>query len=132
MIRIFLDFDQTVVVGPYPIMDELVPGAIEGVKLLQEKGYKIILNTFRADIGRDKLKEAIHLLKENGIEIDDYLLTKVMPGTFSLKGLKNISHFPVTMYIDDMCPGIPKKGNGLVEYVDWERVIRAFEKEGLL
>ena len=130
---IYLDFDQTVVVGPYPIMDEIVPGAIEGIKLLQEKGYKIILNTFRADIGIKQMFPAIDFLKNNGIFVDDHCSKKVMPGAFNLKGLKSIAHFPTTkVFIDDMSRGVPLIGNGATEYVDWKRVIKAFKDEGLL
>lgn len=131
--NIILDFDGTVVVGPYPSMDEVVPGAIEGIKLLQEKGHRIILNTFRADIGIKQMGAAVDLLKNNGIRIDDYMNKKVKPGAFNLRGLKSIASFPTTkVFIDDMSINIPKIGNGIVEYVDWKRVMKAFRDEDLL
>ena len=134
MMDIILDFDQTIVVGPYPSMDEIVPGAIEGVKLLKEHGYKIILNTFRADIGMIPLQNALSFLKQHDIMVDDFYDNKFKPGAFNLKGIPRFNGVPINVkiYIDDISPGIPKIGNGLIEYVDWERVINAFKKEGLL
>lgn len=131
---IYLDFDATVVVGPFPDTSQIVPGAIDGIKKLQKSGFKIILNTLRADIGEKHLIKAITVLKDHGVDIDDYVIRKVPPHNFDLHGALKFKQlgFNTKIFIDDISRGIPLKGNGVVEYVDWDRVMKAFEDAGLL
>ena len=79
---VFLDRDGTINVDkryPHKIEDlEIIPGAIEGLKILQKSGYSLIIVTNQSGIGRGRyteqdyfdFRDCLHrtLLKE-GIEI---------------------------------------------------------------
>ena len=134
-----LDFDGTVVVGPYPSIKYLVPGAIEGIKLLKESGHKIILNTFRADIGDQALREALGVLKENGITIDDFNQNKLKPGVFNLSQIQSLIRMSgiiginnVTIFIDDESSLIPLTTFYQRNIVDWGKVMKMLKKEGIV
>lgn len=137
--NIQLDFDRTVVVGPYPAVDRLVPGAIDGIKKIQAAGHKIILNTFRADIGDDVLREAFRVLEENGIVITDFNKNKIKPGIFNLSQIASLARMSqnlgvsnVSIFIDDESQMIPLTKFFSYDIVDWPKVIRQFKSEGLL
>ena len=68
---ICIDFDGTIVDHAFPEIGKPVPGAIEWIKKLQEKGAKIILFTMRSDGQQygDVLTHAVDYLKQNGIEL---------------------------------------------------------------
>ena len=109
------DFDATLNKFSYPDLGEAVPGAIEGIKLLQSMGYKITLFTMRSG---DLLAEAVYWLKRQGIEL--YGVNQTPCQTSWTSSPKAYGHF----YIDDAaigCPLIyPKVGR---HYVDWPKVI---------
>lgn len=132
--RILLDFDQTFVVGPFPLIDKIVPGAIETLLLLQEK-HDIILNTYRANISQERLSEAVDLLTKKGIYLSYVLPEKKNPPDFLVKGIPEMAkllNISMDIYIDDAARFIPLISVGKIECVDWDRVKRIFEKEGLL
>lgn len=113
---ICVDFDGSVSKHSYPELGEAVPGAIEGVKFLQSRGYKITLFTMRSG---DLLAEAVYWLKQQGIEL--YGVNKTPNQESWTSSPKAYGHF----YIDDAaigCPLIyPKTGR---HYVDWPKVIQ--------
>lgn len=117
-----VDFDGSVNKFSYPGLGEAVPGAIDGIKFLQSKGYKITLFTMRSD---DLLEQAVNWLKSQGVELQGINHT---PGQRSwTNSPKAYGHF----YIDDAaigCPLIyPIIGR---HYVDWPKVIDIiFERE---
>lgn len=110
-----LDIDGTTVKHVYPELGEPVPGAIEGIKFLQSKGYKITVFTMRSG---QQLQEAIEFLKFHGIQ--PYGINQTPGQTSWTSSPKAYAHF----YIDDAaigCPLIhPKVGR---HYVDWPKVI---------
>ncbi len=61
---IAVDFDGTIVIHKYPAIGKEIPYAIKTLKLLQQKGHKIILWTYRA--GKD-LEEAVQFCKERDL-----------------------------------------------------------------
>jgi hypothetical protein len=62
--KIYLDFDGTVVEHFYPLIGAYNPGAIEVLYLLQAKGYELILNTYRSEIKDSSLNEALHYINQ--------------------------------------------------------------------
>lgn len=109
-----IDFDGTMVKHKYPEIGEPVEGALEVVHELMEAGHKIILYTMRSD---ERLEEAIHYLKEEGIEL--YGVNKNKTQRFWTKSPKVFCN----ILIDDCALGCPlvdvEKGR---PYVDWEEV----------
>lgn len=125
--KIYLDFDGTMVEHKYPMLGAPNHGAVDVVKKLQGASHKIILNTYRANLD-DGLEEAINYLKGNGIEIDRYVGKKVSPSPWDWE------FFEVNdlIYIDDICDGIPMRRTKFIQggwMVDWNELDRQFSKK---
>ena len=105
---IAVDFDGTIVKHKYPAIGKEIPFAIETLKLLQKKGHKLILWTYRAGKNLDeavKFCEArglfFHAVNSNfeGEQFDDSISRKIY----------------ADLYIDDRnILGIP----------DWEKLFK--------
>lgn len=65
MLTIAVDFDGTIAEDAYPKIGKAMPFAFETLKMLQDKGHRLILWTVRT--GRP-LREAVEFCKKNGIE----------------------------------------------------------------
>lgn len=63
--KLAIDFDGTIVEHQYPRIGKELPGAFSTLKALQEKGYLLILWTFRSGA---YLQEAIDYCRKNGLE----------------------------------------------------------------
>ncbi len=61
---IAVDFDGTIVEHKFPKMGKEIPYAIKTLKLLQQKGHKLILWSYRH--GKE-LKEAVEFCKKRGL-----------------------------------------------------------------
>ena len=61
---IAVDFDGTIVQHKYPKIGKEIPFAIKTLKLLQEKGHKIILWTYRSG---DELEDAVKFCNKKGL-----------------------------------------------------------------
>lgn len=61
---IAVDFDGTIVQHKYPKIGKEIPFAIKTLKLLQQKGHKLILWTYRS--GKE-LEEAVKFCEEKGL-----------------------------------------------------------------
>ena len=113
-LTIAVDFDGTIVEHQYPKIGPLVPGAIEGIKLLKDCGFNIVLNTMRGD---DRLAEAVQFLLDNGIELDGVNRANNQDWTTSPKVYAQY-------YIDDASVGIPIISEPRKRvYVDWSQTI---------
>ncbi|TYA84118.1 BT0820 family HAD-type phosphatase [Seonamhaeicola marinus] len=62
---IAVDFDGTIVEDAYPKIGKPQLFAFDTLKMLQEKGHRLILWTYRCGT---KLDEAVEFCKENGLE----------------------------------------------------------------
>jgi hydroxymethylpyrimidine pyrophosphatase-like HAD family hydrolase len=71
---IAVDFDGTIVEHQYPKIGKEMLFAFETLKLLQKKGHRLILWTFRSG---KYLDEAVEYCRENGIEF--YAVNKSYP-----------------------------------------------------
>jgi len=70
--KIYLDFDGTVVEHEYPEIGKYNKGAFKVIKKLQDAGHEIILNTYRADCN-DGTLEAAKAYLDQATSIDPIL-----------------------------------------------------------
>jgi len=83
--RIYLDFDGTIVEHNFPAVGEENPNAVKVISMLQRAGHDLILNTYRADIDLTYVQEAISFLNSNpnlSKPIDAFLPKKTRSKTF--------------------------------------------------
>lgn len=73
-LKIAVDFDGTIVEHRYPDIGEEMLFAFEALKMMQQKGYKLILWTYRTG---EHLDAAVNYCKENGVEF--YAVNKNFP-----------------------------------------------------
>ncbi len=138
--RIYLDFDGTVVEHHYPKMGRANFGCMEVIKKLQDAGHEIILNTYRADCADGTLQQAIEYFKYA------YRVTKEHDDRFELLPFEHTKakiHAPEfdmdraiiedVLFIDDQAQGTPLKPavmtNG--KMVDWDVLDKLFNIHGL-
>lgn len=89
-----IDFDGTIVENRYPSIGKPMLFAFETLKKLQEKGFILILWTYRSG---NKLDEAVEFCKKNGIEF--YAINKSFPEEeYSNKMSRKIN---ADIFIDD-------------------------------
>lgn len=93
--KIAVDFDGTIVESKYPDIGKPKLFAFETLKKLQEKGYILILWTFR--YGKE-LDEAVQYCKKNGLEF--YAVNASFPGEEFKLG-KMSRKIDVDIFIDD-------------------------------
>ena len=129
--RVYLEFDGTVVEHAYPRVGKVVIGAFETIEKLQKKGYEICLNTYRADLdGEEGIQYALKILNTMGLRynvkqggeftpIENVVNKKItpIPWSESLNGKK-------FLFIDDQAYGTPLVHATFEPgfMVDWEKV----------
>ncbi len=103
---IAVDFDGTIVRHKFPAIGKEIPYAIKTLKLIQQKGHKLILWTYRS--GKE-LEEAVKFCEERGLifhAVNNDFEGEEFDNTYSRK-------IYADMYIDDRnILGIP----------DWEKI----------
>ncbi len=113
---IAVDFDGTVVEHEYPAIGKTKLFAFETLKALQEKGFRLILWTYRA--GKE-LDEAVEFCKENGVEF--YAINKNYPEEEYVEG--EISRkINADIYIDDKNIG---------GFLGWSKIWELITQESL-
>ena len=149
-----VDFDNTIVIDEWPEIGALIPGAIETLRELKEKGHTLILYTQRNDdyyaycpelvVYGNKhgksfkntvnlLSPVIDFLKEQGIGFDAVNENPQFEAECQDYGRK--VYFDVL--IDDHCAGIPRKTvknskGDWCEVIDWVALRRWLIQEGIL
>lgn len=124
---IAVDFDGTIVEDAYPKIGKPMLFAFETLKMLQQKGHRLILWTYRSE---EKLDEAVAFCKDNGIEF--YAINQSFPEeefktTISRKihadlfiDDRNIGGFlgwgEIYQMITNSAPPKPKKKKGLFHF----------------
>jgi phage tail sheath gpL-like len=132
--KIYLDFDGTVVEHYFPEIGAENPHAIQVIARLQAAGHDIVLNTYRADIDQKHVQEAldhIHSFEEIKQPIEKFLPQKLEPRSFDLDLAKESNQ----LYIDDISTGIPMRRNIVLEHgmmVDWVELEKKLEEAGIL
>ena len=130
--KIYLDFDGTVVEHYFPEIGAENPHAIKVSARLQAAGHEVVLNTYRADIDMQHVQEAldfIHSFDEIKKPIEKFLPKKLEPRSFDLDVAKESNQ----LYIDDIATGIPTRRNIVLEHgmmVDWLELERKLEEAG--
>lgn len=135
---IYIDFDQTLNVGPYPKFTEPVPGSIETVKELIRNRHELVLNTYRVHV--DQMGKCFEWLEKHGISSMKPSRVKLDPMSY-LKSIKNLTgrntmflnnSNAFSLYIDDMAKGIHTKEHNGINLVDWSRVREDLVNIGLI
>jgi hypothetical protein len=132
--RIYLDFDGTIVEHHFPAIGAENPNAIKVISMLQLAGHDLVLNTYRADIDLSYVHEALNFLNSHPNlfkPIETFLLKKLDPKNFNLENAKACNQ----LYIDDVAKGIPMRKNEALEYgmmVDWIALEKLLKKEQLI
>ena len=131
--KIYLDFDGTVVEHYFPEIGVENPHAIKVIARLQAAGHEIVLNTYRADIDVQHVHEAlefIHSFEEILQPIEKFLHQKLEPRSFDLDIAKESNQ----LYLDDIAEGIPMRRNIVLEHgmmVDWVELEKKLEEAGI-
>jgi hypothetical protein len=138
--RIYLDFDGTVVEHAYPRMGRANFGCMEVIKKLQDAGHEIILNTYRADCADGTLEQAIKYFESA------YRVTKDHNTDFELVPFTHTKHkihppefdmdramIEEVLFIDDQSPETPLKNAAMTngKMVDWDALDKIFTQYGL-
>lgn len=116
---IAIDFDNTMVLDDYPKIGQDNPMAVDTMKLMLERGHKIILYTIRQG---EELDAAVKWCEDRDIEL--YGINKNKAQSSWNKSPKIYAHY----YIDDKNIGIPLK-NGAV---DWDKLQNDLKNLGLI
>lgn len=135
--KIYLDFDGTIVEHQYPLIGRCNVGCLEVIDKLIKAGHEIVLNTMRVEFDNRLLMEAIEFINhsmtnlKNNTQIYSFKNTdyKYDPTKWDWE-----LHFTTgRIFIDDVCEGIPLK-NGISlnrKMVDWDMVNLEFKEHGL-
>lgn len=115
----YLDFDRTIQELAYPDTDInfLNENCIEFIKKVKEIGYKLVLNTYRADLKNGSLEQEIQSMA-SFIEFDEISSNKIAPHKFDLSSDQ--------LFIDDESMGIPLKNSQKIlgaKVVDFSKII---------
>lgn len=110
---IAVDFDGTLVEHRYPAIGKEIPYAFEVLKILQQKGHKLILWTYRTG---DNLTEAVEYCKKKGVEF--WAVNESYPGENHEKNRSR--KINAEIYIDDRNIG------GLVS---WTEILQMLHPE---
>ena len=101
---IAVDYDGTITLrNSYPNVGEFKPGAIEVLKGLKKKGYKLILWTCRSGAELEVIVEA---MKKRGLVFD--AVNDQLPDIKSMYDIDSRKVF-ADMYIDDLAYGSPAR-----------------------
>lgn len=113
-----IDFDATIVEDAFPSIGNPNPGAIEVMRELMAKGYRLILNTLRTD---DMLNQALVYCNKNYI---DFWGVNENPDQKDWNDARKIH---ANVYIDDKGAGTPLKvGSNGKPCVDWAKLRELF------
>ena len=129
--KIYLDFDGTVVEHAYPNMGEPNPMALEVIKKLKDAGHDIILNTYRANLDKKLLQDSIDYLNQkvftdNNVKFVD---SKIDPWTFDWDRITTND----VLFIDDIAQFIPLRPQVKIpgSMVDWVELDYQLQENGL-
>lgn len=127
---VYLDFDGTVVEHQYPQIGRCNFGGYKVIKALQEAGYEIILNTYRADLSKEALDKALDYVNRLWGMVEGDFETNLTPIAATNKKLHpqewDMQTFMQTeiIYIDDSSQKSPLKPAVMSAgyMVDWAKI----------
>lgn len=140
--KIYLDFDGTVVEHQYPRMGRCNFGCIEVIKKLQDAGHEVVLNTYRANISPSALQQALDFLNVNawaflnGKQDHFFELKPIVALPEKLHPAQwdwNLMNQTDAVYIDDVALHMPLKPAVMSEgkMVDWGQINLEFIENGM-
>lgn len=135
--KIYLDFDGTVVEHQYPLIGRCNLGCLEIIDKLNKSGHEIVLNTMRVEFDNRLLMEAIEFINhsmtnlKNNKQIYSFKNTdhKYEPTKWDW----DLHFYTGRIFIDDVCEDIPLKNEILSsrKMVDWDILNLEFKEHGL-
>lgn len=141
--KIYLDFDGTVVEHEYPKIGRCNYGCFEVIKKLQDAGHEIVLNTYRSECNNGTIEAALDLinerhwmcLKSKNAEFDFEIqriyptFSKIQPQPFNIDEYIGNG----VIFIDDQSRDVPLKKACMTQgmMVDWDALDKIFEEKGL-
>ncbi len=135
--KIFLDFDGTVVEHQYPLLGESNVGWIEVIDKLYKSGHEIIINTMRVEFENGTLEQAVEFINQSmriHNNMSEFYFFENTDHKFDPTIWDWELHFKYgRIFIDDVCKGIPLK-NGVSstrQMVDWAKLNLEFMAHGL-
>jgi hypothetical protein len=120
----YIDFDRTINQQNYPEIGFVNEGCIIVLNKLKSLGYKVVLNSYRADFKNGGLLDALDFLAINEIEVDAVQDNKIAPNKYDINA--NI------LFLDDESEGIPLKLSKTVldlEVVDFKTILKDIESK---
>ena len=134
--KIYLDFDGTVVEHQYPVIGQCNYGCFEIIDKLNTAGHEIILNTMRVEFDKKLLTEAIEFINLSMASLNINQINSFTNTDHKYEPTKwdwDLHFFTGRIFIDDVCEAIPLK-NGVSssrQMVDWEQLDVEFKENGL-
>lgn len=135
--KIYLDFDGTIVENQYPAVGQCNMGCFEIIDKLEKAGHEIILNTTRVEFNNGTLIEAIKFINHSMANLKNNTQVYSFPNTdhkYEPTKWDWDFHFKTgRIFIDDTCDGIPLKNaiSSSGQMVDWDRLDLEFKEHGL-
>lgn len=114
-LTIAVDFDGTIVEHKYPEIGDEMMFAFQTLKLLQQKGHKLILWTYREG---EMLEEAVEYCRQNGLEF--YAVNRSYPEEEFNLGISS-RKIDADIFIDDRNVG---------GFLGWTEIWMALHPEG--
>ncbi|WP_335976132.1 hypothetical protein [Gaetbulibacter jejuensis] len=106
----YIDFDKTINQQNYPEIGKINEGCVLVLNQLRSLGYRLVLNTYRADLNDGSLEAATEFIKKNKIALDGVESRKINPKPYDLE--KDV------LFLDDEAFGIPLKKSNTVLNLD--------------
>ena len=136
--KIYLDFDGTLVEHQYPIIGEQNPQSFNILDRLIKAEHEIILNTMRVEFQDGTLVDAINFIQKELSKIDvtyknnfklEHTLEKNIPPEWNWD--RHLAE--QCIYIDDICKGTPMRNNihTMGQMVDWSALNKQFLEFGV-
>lgn len=102
----YIDFDKTINQQNHPQIGMINEGCVMLLNKLKSLGYKLILNTYRADLKDVSLEAALVFIEHNKIKLDGVEARKIDPAPYDLE--KDV------LFLDDESFGIHLKKSSTV------------------
>jgi hydroxymethylpyrimidine pyrophosphatase-like HAD family hydrolase len=117
---IAIDFDGTIVDHQYPDIGQPVPGALEAIREIKQRGHRVMLWTMRSG---EPLRQAFDYCKNHGVNFTSEWTNQNPEQHSWTNSNKQYANF----YIDDAAIGCPLREHPSAlskrECVDWAKVM---------
>lgn len=136
LLKIYLDFDGTIVEHSFPDIGHPNPHAIRVVNLLSQYGHDIWLNTYRIDIDKAYVDKAFDYLNNDDnklltpLPIDKFTNKKIYPVPLDWSEVQRTK----ILFLDDIADNTPliKANHNNTMMVDWMEIERQLVKYNFL